>query len=259
MIRAQQAELAHRDAAIAQREAQLEQVKREAADQLEALRLKHQAELAAVLRRFYGPRNERFDPTQLLLFGQRVDQTPLDEASIAQEAGEELVTRRLGNRHKHGRGKLPEHLPRIRIEHDLPAEQQPCPCCGGQRHKIGEEVSEQLEYIPASFKVLQHVRFKYSCRHCEQHGTGTPIDIAEKPAQPVDKGLCGPRPARLHHHQQAGRSPAAVPPRTHLRAQRREHRPRHHVRLARRGGSARHPAGRTDDAARAAVEGDPHR
>lgn len=180
---------------LVEREAQLEQVKREAADQLEALKQKHQAEVAAILRRFYGPRNERFDPTQLLLFGQRVDQTPLDEASVTQEAGEELTTRSPRNRHKHGRGKLPEHLPRIRIEHDLPAEAKPCPCCGGQRHKIGEEVSEQLEYIPASFKVLQHVRFKYACRHCEAHGTSTPIDIAEKPAQhrgPIEKSQCGP-------------------------------------------------------------------
>jgi len=189
--------ITQRDALIAQREAQLEQIKREAADQIEAMRQKHQAEVAAILRRFYGPRNERFDPTQLLLFGQRVDQMPLDEASIADEAGEPLVTRRPRprNRHKHGRGKLPEHLPRVRIEHDLPAEDKPCPCCGGERHRIGEEVSEQLEYIPASFKVLQHVRFKYACRHCEQNGTSTPIDIAEKPAQhrgPIEKGLCGP-------------------------------------------------------------------
>lgn len=187
--------LIERDTIIIERDAQLEQVKREAADQIEALRQKHQAEVAAILRRFYGPRNERFDPTQLLLFGQRVDEVPLDEASITDEAGEPLVTRRPGNRHKHGRGKLPEHLPRVRIEHDLPPEQQVCPCCGNARHRIGEEVSEQLEYIPASFKVLQHVRFKYACRHCEQHGTSTPIDIADKPAQhrgPIDKGLCGP-------------------------------------------------------------------
>jgi hypothetical protein len=98
----------------------LEQIKQEAADQLEAQRQKHQAELTAILRRFYGPKSERFDPTQLLLFGQRVDTMPLDEAAIAEEAGEPLATRRPGNKHKHGRGKLPDHLPRVRIEHDLP-------------------------------------------------------------------------------------------------------------------------------------------
>ena len=194
IIRAQQMDLAQRDAHLehVQREAesQLEQIRQEAADQIEALRLKHQAELAAILRRFYGPRSERFDPTQLLLFGQRLDTMALDEASIAEEAGEPLVTRR--PRHKHGRGKLPDHLPRVRVEHDLPEAEKPCPCCGNARHRIGEEVSEQLEYIPASLKVLQHVRFKYACRRCEQYGTNTPIDIAPKPTQPIEKGLAGP-------------------------------------------------------------------
>jgi len=54
---------------IVQREAQLEQVKREAADRIEALVQQHKAEMAAVLRRFYGPKSEKFDPRQLLIFG----------------------------------------------------------------------------------------------------------------------------------------------------------------------------------------------
>ena len=74
---------------------------------------------ALFLRRFYGPRNERFDPRQLLLFGLKIDEMPLDEASIAEESHEELATRRVAKRHKHGRHPLPDHLPRIDIEHDL--------------------------------------------------------------------------------------------------------------------------------------------
>ncbi len=57
---------------------------------------------ALFLRRFYGPRNERFDPRQLLLFGLKIDEMPLDEASIADESQEDLVTRRVAKRHKHG-------------------------------------------------------------------------------------------------------------------------------------------------------------
>ena len=62
---------------------------------------------ALFLRRFYGPRNERFDPRQLLLFGVKIDEMPLDEASIAEESQEELATRRAAKRHKHGRRHCP--------------------------------------------------------------------------------------------------------------------------------------------------------
>ena len=134
--------------------------------------------MAAVLRRFYGPRSERFDPRQLLLFGREVDTMPVDTPSIEEEAGQELVTRRV--HHKHGRQRLPETLPHTRIEHDLPEDEKKCPCCGEPRQRIGEEVSEQLEFIPASLKVLQHVRFKYACKACEQAGEGPQIEAADE-------------------------------------------------------------------------------
>jgi transposase len=171
-------------------DAMIEQIKREAAEQIEAERQRHQAELAAVLRRFYGPHSERFDPRQLLLFGLRVDTMTLDQQSIEEESGQKLATRRA--RHKHGRNHLPDHLPRVRIEHDLPDAEKPCPCCGELRQRIGEETSEQLEYLPASLKVLQHVRFKYVCRQCEASGDGPQIELAAKPPQPIEKGLAGP-------------------------------------------------------------------
>ena len=175
---------------IAQREQAIEQIKQEAAEQMEALRQKHQAEIHALLRRFYGPHNERFDPAQLLLFGKLIDTAPLDVAAIEQEAAQKLATRR--PRHKHGRQNLPEHLERIRIEHDLPAGQKPCPCCGRPRHRIGSEESEQLEFFPACFKVLHHVQFKYACGDCEKNGDNPQIELAPKPPQPIEKGLCGP-------------------------------------------------------------------
>jgi transposase len=159
---------------------------------MERLEAEHQAALAALFRRYYGPRSETFDPRQLLLFGERVEQLPLDEASIAAEAGEQLVTRRVRNRDQHGRQQLPEHLERIDIEHDLADAEKPCPACGGERHRIGQEVSEQLEYFPASFKVLKHIRHKYACPRCDEEGYNPHIATAEKPPQPIDKGLPGP-------------------------------------------------------------------
>jgi len=179
---------------IAQRDAMIEQIKQEAADAMEAERQRHQAEMEAVFRRFYGPKSERFDPAQLLLFGIVIDSMPVNENAVEAESGEKLVTRRI--QHKHGRAKLPEALPRIPVEHDLKPDEKKCPCCGQERCRIGKDVSEQLEYIPASFKVVQHIRFKYACKPCSQgcakcDGKAN-IDIAEKPAQPIEKGLAGP-------------------------------------------------------------------
>jgi len=165
---------------------------REFSETLKRLEAQHQAAIAALLRRYYGPRSERFDPRQLLLFGQQVDQLPLDEASIAEEAGEALVTRRVAKRHPHGRQQLPDELQRIEIEHDLAEAEKACPACGNSRCRMGTEVSEQLEYFPASFKVLKHIRHKYACRQCDHDGYDPQITAAKKPSQPIAKGLPGP-------------------------------------------------------------------
>jgi transposase len=170
------------------------QIREEAAEQLTALRAKleaeHKAAILALLRRYYGPRSETFDPRQLLLFGRQIDRLPLDESRLAEEAGEPLATRRIKNRHPHGRQQLPVALERIEIEHDL--DDKACPACGQERHRIGAETSEQLEYFPASFKVLKHIRHKYACGRCEQEGYDPNIAAAAKPAQPIEKGLPGP-------------------------------------------------------------------
>ncbi len=71
-------------------------------------------------------------------------------------------------------GKLPDHLQREIIKHELSDAERACPCCGELRHEIGEEVSEQLELIPARLKVLEHRRTKYACRACEENVVITP-------------------------------------------------------------------------------------
>jgi transposase len=173
---------------------QRERIREEAARQLEAQAERHAAELkaaiAALLRRYYGPRSETFDPRQLLLFGQRIDQLTLDEKSIEDESGELLTTRRIKRRDQHGRQQLPDSLERIEIEHDL--DDKRCPACGNERARMGTEISEQLEYFPASFKVLKHVRHKYACARCDHDGYDPNIATAVKPPQPIEKGLPGP-------------------------------------------------------------------
>ena len=85
---------------------------------------------------------------------------------------------------KRGRRPLPENLPRERVEYELRDDQKACPCCRGQMHRMGEVQSEQL-HIEVKAKVLQNVRFKYACRHCDRNGINTPVIIAPMPAQPM--------------------------------------------------------------------------
>ena len=79
---------------------------------------------------------------------------------------------------KPGRKPLPDNLPRKQIIHDLPESEKICPC-GCMLTKIGEETSEQLDYIPATVQVLQHIRYKYACKSCED--TVRRAAVAEKP------------------------------------------------------------------------------
>jgi transposase len=182
---------------IDQRDRVIDQIKREAAEHIEAMAQRHKVEMDAILRRFYGPHSERFDPTQLLLFGLKIAQMPVDEKVVEAESGSggSAAVRRI-NHHKHGRGKLPEHLPRIEVVHDLTDEQKKCPCCGEDRLCIGSQTSEQLEYVPASLKVLKHIRHKYACKTCgegcEKCDCKSHIEIATKTPQPIEKGLPGP-------------------------------------------------------------------
>lgn len=85
-----------------------------------------------------------------------------------------------------GRRALPAELPRVRREYDLSTEQKTC-ACGCQLQAIGEDVSEQLDIIPAKIQVIQHVRKKYACKTCESG-----VKTAPLPAQPIPKSNASP-------------------------------------------------------------------
>lgn len=84
---------------------------------------------------------------------------------------------------KPARRPLPAELPRERVIYPVPAA---CPCCGGVVHKIGEDVTEMLELIPRQWKVIEHVREKFSCRVCEA------ITQPPAPSHPIARGRAGP-------------------------------------------------------------------
>src|ERR1700756_2681241 len=85
---------------------------------------------------------------------------------------------------KPARRALPDHLPRQTRRHE--PKETVCPQCQGELRKLGEDVSEVLEYVPASFMVVRHVRIKLSCTKCDC------IVQGETPSRPIERGLAGP-------------------------------------------------------------------
>jgi transposase len=127
--------------------------------------------------------------------GALLDQLELQLADLEENAAQAETTVHLSaaetvmvpsfERRKPARRPLPAHLPRERIVYAAPAV---CPCCGDSRlRKIGEDVTETLELIPRQWKVIQHVREKFSCRACEA------ITQPPAPSHPIARGRAGPK------------------------------------------------------------------
>src|SRR5436190_2121399 len=98
-------------------------------------------------------------------------------ASATADKGED------GHHRKPARRPLPSHLPRERVVHAAPS---CCPGCGGSLRKLGEDVTETLEHVPAQWKVIRHVREKFVCRKCEA------IAQSPAPSHPIARGRAGP-------------------------------------------------------------------
>jgi transposase len=123
------------------------------------------------------------DESQLLLFAKGVLEPGADQTVESPPSQEEPAK----SRKRRGRKRLPKDLPRKRVMYELSPDELLCPCCQKPREKISEEVSEQLEYEPASLFVIEHVRWTYACKGCEGN-----VATASKPMQPIEKGLAGP-------------------------------------------------------------------
>ena len=167
------------------------QVQREQLDNASRKITKMEHQLQQLLRRLYGRSSEKIDPRQMVLFAEMLKQL---EAQNPPAEPEPEPTAPSANRKGHGRRRIPDDLPRERRIHDLPDEEKPCPCCGTMRTLIGQETSEQLDYVPAKVKVIEHVRLKYICKDCEAKAAegGPQIATAEKPLAPIEKGLAAP-------------------------------------------------------------------
>jgi transposase len=142
----------------------------------------------AQLKRF-APSSEKYG-LQGCLFNEAERE---DAAQAAETPAQTDSSQEPAARHKKpGRKPLPAHLPRQRIEHDLPESDKVCGCCHGALHRIGEETTEQLDIVPAKVVVLEHVRFKYGCRQCERHGETSKIVTSPMPTQPIPGSIASP-------------------------------------------------------------------
>lgn len=151
--------------------------------QRENAALRHQ--LDVLCQRLFGKKSERVDARQLQLALEQLANEPgAVTEPIEMDSGDTPV-RGHTRRRPTGRRPLPGHLPRRRLEIDVPDADQHC-ACGARKTRIGESVTEKLEYEPASFVVVETVRAKYACPDCHD-------GVVEAPAPPqaLEKSLAG--------------------------------------------------------------------
>ena len=165
------------------------------ADSHTALEEKSQAKITSLEERIRLLQNELFgrksekhifperDPQQLYLF---------DEPELPEPEKVDNITVPAHIRKKTGRKPLPKDLPRIDVIHDIDESEKIC-ACGCELSRIGEEVTEKLDIIPAKIQVIRHIRPKYACKNCEGvEGDGPTVKIAPAPVQFISKGIATP-------------------------------------------------------------------
>jgi transposase len=136
-------------------------------------------------RDLFGPRNERkarlIDQMELHL--EELEAAATEDEVAAEQAAATTQVRAFARR-KPARAPFPAHLPRERVIVPGPTT---CACCGSTRlAKLGEDVTETLEVVPRQWKVVQHVREKFTCRDCER------ISQAPAPFHVLPRGFAGP-------------------------------------------------------------------
>jgi transposase len=128
-----------------------------------------------------GRKSEQLSREQLALFAAEVGRA-LPEPEAAEQDQDDSGDPPLsvtGESKPRGRKPLPRHLKRERIEHDLAEADKHCAQCDQDLRRIGEEVSERYEYLPAQMKVIEDACFTYAC--------ACTVKTAGKPAQPIEK------------------------------------------------------------------------
>ena len=161
---------------------QMEQTLLQDVDQ-KALRVQDlETQLAWLKRHTFGKRSEKYPTDHPTLF----DMVAQGELPADKDPTPPKPKKKATSSQRNGRKPLPAHLPREPIEYPISEDQRVCDQCGLVKKQIGQEVTEELDYIPASFIVRQHIRLKYACKQCQDG-----VVIADLPDRPVDKGRAG--------------------------------------------------------------------
>lgn len=137
--------------------------------------------------KLFGKKTEKVhrDDGQMSLFD-----IPEPECPILETPDETTVISY--TRGKKGRKTLPADLKRVEVIHELSEEERQCKC-GCLKTHIGQEVSEQLDYIPAKVQVIRNIRYKYACKNCEGvEDDGPTVSIARMPEQMIPKSMATP-------------------------------------------------------------------
>jgi transposase len=187
LIRAQEQQRASLDAEIRRLESELDaqrQMVSEQADELDSrrARIEHLKLMVEKFRHMiFGKKSEKL----VLKLEQMEFELEEDETTQAEaEAIAERISPPKEAKPRSERKPLPEHLKREEKMHK--PDSDCCPDCGGGLRHFGDDVSEQLEYVPESFKVIRHVRPKFACTGCDR------VVEAPAPSRPIERGLAGP-------------------------------------------------------------------
>lgn len=155
------------------------------AEQRDQLR-RAQQKIDWLLRKLFARGSEKLEPAQLQIdFSEamaavKAAEEPADATPETTAPDDEAETVPAKKRASHGRKPLPATVERRRVE--VAPETTTCCTCAHELVRIGEEVSEELDYEPARFVAIDHVRGKYACRHCE-----TVAPTAPPPSRPIDR------------------------------------------------------------------------
>src|SRR5207344_3569319 len=152
----------------------------------QALIAHQQLRIAKLTRQLYGPRSERTARIldQIELQFEELESSATEDEIAAEMAVAKTTAVATFTRRRPARKPFPEHLPRERVIVPGPTA---CLCCGsGRLRKLGETITETLESIPRQWKVIQHVREKFTCRDCEK------ISQAPAPFHVLARGWAGP-------------------------------------------------------------------